>query len=591
MALGPTMRQRLALVVVAALALAGIGPILHSTASPHLSVAVARTSTAGYWLVASDGGVFSYGDAGFDGSAGGLRLNQPIVGMASTPDGGGYWLVASDGGVFSYGDAGFDGSAGGLRLNQPIVGMASTPDGGGYWLVASDGGVFSYGDAGFDGSAGGLRLNQPIVGMASTPDGGGYWLVASDGGVFSYGDAGFDGSAGGLRLNQPIVGMASTPDGGGYWLVASDGGVFSYGDAGFDGSAGGLRLNQPIVGMASTPDGGGYWLVASDGGVFSYGDAGFDGSAGGLRLNQPIVGMASATRMPTPTPGNCSSTLSAPAGWTAGEKTLDDTFQNLNNWNYGIGGNTGNYYPWSGSGTAPYYGSSEHMYASDYDVPGNVSQTSSGANSSLFSTYSPQNFPSTGCGVTFTAHYTGARNWNTTNEGTLTDYWTSGAMNTYNKVSFPTNGRTSFYVQIKAQMMGYNGIDNGAWNALWLLPVGNWDEDEIDLQETGLQDNSSPNYLNSTLQSSPSREIDSYRSSSNLSAGYHTYGVEVTSNGTITTYLDNVETGTINDGTGLTGPYYLVVNGALFKQGKLGVGWTNTNDMKMNIAEVQVYQK
>ena len=296
-------------------------------------------------------------------------------------------------------------------------------------------------------------------------------------------------------------------------------------------------------------------------------------------------------RAPTPPPGNCSSTLSAPAGWTAGEKTLDDTFQNLNNWNYGIGGNTGNYYPWSGSGTAPYYGSSEHMYASDYDVPGNVSQTSSGANSSLFSTYSPQNFSSTGCGVTFTAHYTGARNWNTTNEGTLTDYWTSGAMNTYNKVSFPTNGRTSFYVQIKAQMMGYNGIDNGAWNALWLLPVGNWDEDEIDLQETGLQDNSSPNYLNSTLQSSPSREIDSYRSSSNLSAGYHTYGVEVTSNGTITTYLDNVETGTINDGTGLTGPYYLVVNGALFKQGKLGVGWTNTNDMKMNIAEVQVYQK
>ena len=31
--------------------------------------------------------------------------NKPIVGMAVTPDGHGYWLVASDGGIFSYGDA------------------------------------------------------------------------------------------------------------------------------------------------------------------------------------------------------------------------------------------------------------------------------------------------------------------------------------------------------------------------------------------------------------------------------------------------------------------------------------------------------
>jgi beta-glucanase (GH16 family) len=50
-------------------------------------------------------------------------------------------------------------------LNDPIVGMAATPDGGGYWLVASDGGIFSYGDAGFDGSPGGTHLNDPIVGM------------------------------------------------------------------------------------------------------------------------------------------------------------------------------------------------------------------------------------------------------------------------------------------------------------------------------------------------------------------------------------------------------------------------------------------
>ena len=49
--------------------------------------------------------------------------------MAATPDGGGYWLVASDGGIFNFGDAGFYGSAGSIRLNKPIVGMAATPDG------------------------------------------------------------------------------------------------------------------------------------------------------------------------------------------------------------------------------------------------------------------------------------------------------------------------------------------------------------------------------------------------------------------------------------------------------------------------------
>jgi hypothetical protein len=33
--------------------------------------------------VASDGGIFTFGDADFLGSTGGLRLNQPVVGMTS----------------------------------------------------------------------------------------------------------------------------------------------------------------------------------------------------------------------------------------------------------------------------------------------------------------------------------------------------------------------------------------------------------------------------------------------------------------------------------------------------------------------------
>ena len=59
----------------------------------------------------------------FHGSTGNIHLNQPIVGMASDRNGG-YWMVASDGGIFSFGDAAFYGSTGNIRLNQPVVGMA-----------------------------------------------------------------------------------------------------------------------------------------------------------------------------------------------------------------------------------------------------------------------------------------------------------------------------------------------------------------------------------------------------------------------------------------------------------------------------------
>jgi hypothetical protein len=161
--------------------------------------------------------VHPFGDAVGLGSA--TNPRAPIVGMAATPDGKGYWLVGRDGGIFTFGDAGFHGSTGNLTLNQPIMGMAATPDGRGYWLVASDGGIFTFGDAHYYGSTGGQPLNEPIVGMAPAPGGRGYWLVASDGGIFTFGDAPFDGSTGGQPLNEPVVGMAPAPGGTGYWLV------------------------------------------------------------------------------------------------------------------------------------------------------------------------------------------------------------------------------------------------------------------------------------------------------------------------------------------------------------------------------------
>jgi len=97
----------------------GTGTIVDDDQAP---IAPART---GYWLVASDGGIFAFGDARFFGSTGAITLNRPIVGSAATPSGNGYWLVASDGGIFAFGDAVFRGSTGAIALNRPIVGMAA----------------------------------------------------------------------------------------------------------------------------------------------------------------------------------------------------------------------------------------------------------------------------------------------------------------------------------------------------------------------------------------------------------------------------------------------------------------------------------
>jgi hypothetical protein len=136
--------------------------------------------------VASDGEVATF-DAPFYGSMGGKTLAAPVVGMAAAPGGRGYWLVAADGGIFSFGHAPFHGSMGGKTLSAPVTGMAADPVTGGYWLVASDGGVFSF-DAPFEGSAVstvGLQPARddranPFTAIAASQDGDGYVLLPTD---------------------------------------------------------------------------------------------------------------------------------------------------------------------------------------------------------------------------------------------------------------------------------------------------------------------------------------------------------------------------------------------------------------------------
>ena len=56
---------------------------------------------------------------------GGTQAERPIVGIAAAPTGGGYWLVASDGGVFAFGDGALLRLDGRHQPHGPIVGIAA----------------------------------------------------------------------------------------------------------------------------------------------------------------------------------------------------------------------------------------------------------------------------------------------------------------------------------------------------------------------------------------------------------------------------------------------------------------------------------
>ncbi len=256
-------------------------------------------SPHGYWLVGSDGGIFTFGEAQFYGSTGSLHLQRPVVGIVPTADRGGYWLDASDGGVFSYGDTQFYGSIPGLglhpagsgqpnSLNAPIVGMVPSIDDNGYFMVASDGGVFAFGDAHFAGSCPGIGGCAGAA-VAVMPDhsGNGYWLVTATGNVYTFGDAPYFGAPG----HGTVTSAVATPDGLGYLIVLNNGEVFPYGDAANDGSppSGDFNTLDAATSIFGTSDGAGYWVSSALGAVYNFGDAPNDGGMSGTHLNGAII--------------------------------------------------------------------------------------------------------------------------------------------------------------------------------------------------------------------------------------------------------------------------------------------------------------
>jgi hypothetical protein len=95
---------------------------------------------------------------------GAVPLNAPVQSLVPDPDGEGYWLVASDGGIFAF-DAEFHGSMGDVRLNKPVTGMVGFRHG--YLMVAEDGGIFTFGDAAFAGSLGDSPPGAPVTSVGA----------------------------------------------------------------------------------------------------------------------------------------------------------------------------------------------------------------------------------------------------------------------------------------------------------------------------------------------------------------------------------------------------------------------------------------
>ena len=252
----------------------GQPPYLGPPGRPALLTAkrlVAMSTGAGYWQVASDGGVFSYGSAPFYGSLPGLGIHvSNIIGMARTPDDRGYWLVGSDGGVFAFGDAPYLGSLPDLGIHvSKIVGIPP-PGRQGYWLV---GRTAACSPSATPSSRIPRRqaLNAPIVGIAPTRRQG---LLARRRRTAASSATATPSSAAPRRreLGTPVIGIARPPTGSGYWLAGANGGVFAFGDAPFEArwaasrSTADRRDHPSTTVSATALDGG-------DGGVFTFGDA------------------------------------------------------------------------------------------------------------------------------------------------------------------------------------------------------------------------------------------------------------------------------------------------------------------------------
>jgi hypothetical protein len=198
-------------------------------------------------------------------------LNGSIVAIAMTPDGKGYYLAASDGGVFAFGDASFYGSAVQYHLTAPVTAMATTENDNGYWLLTANGSVYAFGQAPYDGNLLHVENQAPDVAINNLGAISGYMITDADGNstVLMHEKGG--GQVNMYQLNGPIVGVTlDNSSKVGYWLATAKGQIVSYDNAPNWGSLVG-DFPTAVVGISADRDGDGLMLVDT------LGDVGFVG--------------------------------------------------------------------------------------------------------------------------------------------------------------------------------------------------------------------------------------------------------------------------------------------------------------------------
>ena len=82
-----------------------------------------QEASHGYWLVGLRRRHLLVRLGPFYGSMGGTPLQRPVVAITPTSTGNGYWLVASDGGIFSFGDSTYYGSLPGIGFHPAASGL------------------------------------------------------------------------------------------------------------------------------------------------------------------------------------------------------------------------------------------------------------------------------------------------------------------------------------------------------------------------------------------------------------------------------------------------------------------------------------
>ena len=181
-----------------------------------------------------------------------------------------------------------------------------------------------------------------------------------------------------------------------------------------------------------------------------------------------------------------------------------------------------------------------------------------------------------------------------TNQYAGTYPWISGVVTTEGKLSLPSTG---WYVQVKAKMPDTTG---GMWPAIWFMSdTANSRVPEIDLFEGGWL-GANPNEIMHADYGGGASEYADYRdiiynTGSDLSAGYHVYGIQYIPNVSVKYFIDGklmFQQLESNKGGVVAGTYEMLLQlqvAAPSTSQWHTVPTDTTPSASMDIADVQVY--